>query len=162
MADIIESIFTFVEGFYNVIFVLLPVTMRAIAFSLLLATISKCFKKKKGWKWGLAKVALFAFYAGWGYWKITQMGILSLPEQIMTLVMIAFVAVAIILIYWVREFSFFGYQIINYYTIWVFFFIALAVILFVDYQPGAIGFSIFYCAVSIVMIRLSKNEVKGL
>jgi len=160
--DFFDIFFTGFEYIINAIFILLPAVMRFMAFSILMATIGKILKNKKGVKWTLIKFAHFAFYGLYMAWRFSFMSIYSLPEQIVTIVFMLFIFIALIVVYMKKSFAFFGKQVINYYTIWLFFFIALGFILFFDFRAGAIGFSVFYFALSIVLIRITKNEVKSL
>lgn len=158
----IIAFFEGVEVFYNVLFAALPSVMRIIAFSLLLTTLGRIMSNRKGWKWTLAKIAHGLFYIGWAMYKFQVLYAYSLGEQVFASLGIMLMMLALMITYIGRNLSFFGYRVINYYTLWGFYFGVLTILLFFEYTPGAIGFSIFYLGACIIALVLTRTKVKQL
>lgn len=95
-------------------------------------------------------------------WKFGVLTAYSLGEQVFQTIGLLLMMLALIVTYFGRNLSFFGYRLLNYFTLWLFYFIALAVLLCFEYKPGAIGFSIFYMGLSIIAIVASGSKVKTL
>jgi len=148
--------FSAVEVVINGIFILLPEVMRVFAFSILMSTIGKALRKKKGMKWRLIKALHVLFYLGWMMHKFNFVSLYSLPTQVFLVAVMVLLFIGLIILYVSRNLSFFGYRLINYYTTWVVFWIMLAVVSFFEYVPGSFGFSIFYFATSLIIIKVAK------
>lgn len=160
--DILTIFYSWVTMGYNAIFYLLPGVMRSIAFSLLLMTVGKCIAKQHGWKFFLARVLLSLFYVGWGIYEFDIMTILTIPEQIIESIGILLIGFGLAILYWIKSLSILGHRIINYFTMWVFYFGALAFFMVLDFNAISIGFSIFYLVLSIILIYITHNEVRSL
>lgn len=158
----IDLFYAGVEAVYQAVFILLPSSMRVIAFSIFLATVSKWFKNKRGIWWVVAKILLTLFQMGLMMYKFQFFYLMSLGEQILQAVGLVVIFSAVIVVYWGRNLSIAGYRVINYWTLWLAYFLLLGFGLAIEWKSGAIGFSLFYFAVMLISVRLAKGDVNTL
>ena len=141
-----------VEMIYSWIFDALHPAMRVIAFSILLGTIGKCLSYFKSRRANISRVIYFIFCALWGAYKFGILETLELGEQVFQTIGLLLLLLVVIITYISRNITVFGYKVINYYTVWIFYAVILLILSIYEFRVNAITFSVFYCAISLMLV----------
>lgn len=157
--NFLELFYQSVEWFGDSIFIIFHPVLRSIAFSILLSTIGKWIANHKGWKWTLVKIFHTGFVFGFVMYKVKFSG--KLIDILFSEIGYIIAFASIMVFFWYQNLRIFGKKIINYYTIWVFFLIAVTIYSIMEFRPYVIPFAFFYFAASLLIIKLTGSDKKN-
>lgn len=156
MTDIVDMLFTGVEWFYDNLFYALPGTMRVLAFSILIGTLGYVAARRKGKKWIAARALIMIFTLCWAVWKCGALSLMSAGDQAWQMVGIVLLIVVLLFKFYFSSLRIWGYKVFQYWTLWIFFLVAMVFHMILDYDAVAIVHAIVFAGMMVGLIFLNK------
>lgn len=153
----IDGFFGGVEWFYNNLFITLPESMRVLAFSIVMATVSYCAARRPGGRWKLARLLVILFVMAWAAWKAGAIRFLAVEDQIIQTVGLVLVIVIIVFKFYLYRLKFKGVHVFRYWTLWVFYTIALVFFMVMEPRAEIIVHSLVFFVIIVIVIGLNRS-----
>lgn len=164
-----QLFFMGVEIFYNFLFYPLPEPFRVFAFVILMASIGKILSGKKGIWWILGNIAFVLFYVCYTIYKFGVINIIydTAIDKVIDTTALIVVGASIVIFYWGKTWTIAGRRVLNYWTMWIFYWVFLIVYTLYEIfwlgslDPGMWAVSIFFFGVIIILMVATRSLKKN-
>lgn len=156
IADVLNATFGAIEWFYNYVFYALPETLRVLAFSILIGTLGYCAARRTGKKWLVARVVIITFTLLWVCWRTGAFGYMDVTDQVWQAIGLVLLVVVLVVRFWMSRLRIWGHRVFQYWTLWVFYTIALVFYMVLDLDVVAIVHSIVFGVLMVLLILINR------